>query len=1064
MKLNKKIYVIFLIVFFLSTGFGPIPFSDFSSIISEIKGDNNIIDKIYLAKKNPNVVDNFKFGIKEVSAAVDSAESEYMIDIGPINGSTTSGYVYASFFNPSSSGKTVAIKHIVVRANAVAAANYVDLTVRRTSAASGGTQITTANIPKKNTDSSNSVIEVRHTGVTTTLSGSTDSRIISQAMPGAAGQFHSIRDVKFEDNEKLILQPGEGIALYQEAAGDADERIRMYTEWEEISSTPSAQNEFIFTYPRVEVAATTNYVYNTFFNPAASGKTAIIKKIGFGTNTSDAAATTYQNISLRRITAASGGTAITASYIPKKHSSSSNSSMEFRRTNVTVTLNGTIDARLGMVTPGTTGYAIGWQEINFYSGDEYLIIQPGEGIALISEGTGDADQLTRMAIEWQEVSSANTPTSQGEYMLAFPRISDEASAPALNTTFYTFFNPAASGKTAVIKRLVIRNNNDTTSTYSAFNFRRLTAASGGVQIAAADAPKKHTGTSNPVTELRYCGTTCASTITATYAGTADSRLMTVNGPGAVGQVIGQREIVFGENEKLILQPGEGIGFYLDVLAGDIDHYIKIMIEWDEETTTPNSRGEYLIDAGPINGSTTSGYKYISMFNPAASGKTAIIKRLGFRIDTISTAVYIPMSLVRTTAASGGTQITTANIPKKHSGTANSAMEIRRTGVTTTLAGTADSRLVSFQTAGAAGSAIAPSLNGYQEFIFKNDEQIILQPGEGITLYQEAAGDADFRVKLMIEWEEVSSASTPTSEGEYLLSTGPVDGSLTSGYTYGSLFNPSGSNKNYILKRIGIKANRYGTITAPGYLPITIRKITAASGGTQIAVSNIPKKHSGTSNTTAEVRYADVTTTLAGETNSRLLGVTAPGAVNHFSDYGIEVTYGDELILKPGEGIALYQEGTAGDTLIRYRLDLEWSEFNAATPIVSISISDGGINYGIIPAGSSQTTISLSDSQVITNTGNVSEDFDIKGLATTTGGTCTHWTILESGTPGANQYAHEWSINNGTNWNRFTDTYEEFVSNKAVSGTTTLDLRITIPSVSDCLTAQNVDVTIQASAH
>ena len=1060
-KLNKIIYTIVLICFLFCTGLGPISFSDFLLAISELTKESNIIDKIYIAKNNPNVVDNFKFGIRDVKAAIDANELEYLVDIGPVSGSTSANYVYASFFNPSGSGKSIVIKHIAVRANAVTSANYVNLTVRRTSAASGGTQITASNIPKKNANSSNSVLDVRHTGATVTLSGSADSRIISQSMPGAAGQFHSIRDINFGDNEKIILQPSQGIVLYQEAAGDADQRIRIYVEWEEVVSTPTAQNEFLFTFPRVEVAATAGYVYNTFFNPSSSGKTAIIKRIGLGANTADTTGV-FQNISLHRITAASGGTQITSSYVPKKNTSSSDSVMEFRRTGVTATLVGGTDARIGLVTGATTGYAASWQEINFYSGDEYLILQPGEGIALISEAAGDIDQLVRMMIEWQEVASGSTPNSQGEYILAFPKISDEAAAPALNTTFYTFFNPSGSGKTAIVKRLVIRNNNDTSSTYSAFNFRRLTAASGGVQITATDAPKKHTSTSNPVTELRYCGTACASTITATYAGTSDSRLMAVNGPGAVGQVIGMSEIVFGENEKLVLQPGEGIGFYLDVLAGDVDHYIKILIEWDEESVTPSSQGEYLINIGPISGSTTSGYKYFSFFNPAASGKTAIVKRLNLLINTISTAVYIPMSVVRITAASGGTQITAANIPKKHTGSANSSMEIRRTGVTVTLAGGVDARLVSVLTPGAAGSATAPAITGHQEYIFKDDEQLILQPGEGIALYQEAAGDADFRPKLLIEWQEVASTSTPAADGEYLITSGLVTGSLTSGYVYGSLFNPSSSNKDYVVRRLGIKANRNGTLVAPGYIPVTMRKITAASGGTQIAVADIPKKHTGTATSTAEIRHTGVTVTLDGETNSRLLGLTTPGAVLQFSNYDIEITYGDELILHPGEGIALYQEAAAGDTYMKYSLDFEWEETSLA--VISISVSDGVVSYGIMGQNSMSSTISgdLNDTQTATNDGDLTENFNIKGQNS------GNWTISSSN--GSDIYVHSFCTSgsgspdpcdSGATWTPLTTNYQTLATGVVSDGTQKFDLRITTPNPSTVFTQQSVDITIQA---
>jgi len=972
-NIGKKFSTLFLIILFLAASFGPVSLPEFLRDISQKQQGKNIVDKIYLAKQNPNVVDNFRFGIREAQAALDPAELEYAVDTGPVNGSTSANYVYASFFNPSGSGRTTVIKRIAVRANAVAGANYVNLTVRRTIAPtpSGGTQITAENIPKKHNDSSNPVTEVRHTDVAVTFAGVTASRIMGQRMPGAAGQFHSYRDITFSaSDEKLVIQPGEGIALYQEVGGGADQRIRIYVEWEEVASAPTAQNEFLFAFPSVESAVATSTAFSSFFNPAASGKTAIVKRIWFGTETCGGAATYTNNIVLRRTTAHSGGTAITASDVPKKHTGSANSVMEFRHTGATVTVVGTADARLGFITPcAVAGQPHGFMQIDFNENDEKLILQPGKGIALITEATANAFQLTRMIIEWQEVASGSTPASQGEYIWASPRIEVAA---ALGANFYTFFNPSGSGKTAVVKRLVIRNNADNAAAYSAFNFQRIATTSGGILIAAADLPKKHASTSDSVTQVRWCGAACGTAITATYSGhrdivaggISDSGFMKTNGPGAIAQVIGQRELVFGNNEKLVLQQGEGIGFYLNYLAGDIDHYVKILIEWQEVASgsTPASQGEYLIDIGPVDGSTSNPYYYASFFNPGASGKTAIVKRVSIRVDWAATgASYIPITLRRTTSASGGTQIIAANIPKKHASTTDSVMDIRRTGGTApTLAGTADSRLTSVQTPGAAGTLAAPSLTGYKELVFKNDERIILQQGQGFTLYQEAAGTTGLRVKILIEWQEVASGSTPASQGEYLMTVGPVNGSLSVNYVYSSLFNPSGSNKNYVVKRIGIRANRSLATTTPIYIPATIRRTTSASAGTQITAANIPKKHASTTDTTAEIRHTNVTVAFANATTSRLLGITVPGVVNQsYGDYESEIVYGDELILKPSEGIALYQEAApaAGDINIRFRFNFEWSESDIAAPSLTLELSTSTVDLGVLTPGVAVTATS-----------------------------------------------------------------------------------------------------------
>ena len=905
------------------------------------------------AQSNTNMASTYTGGVERASAALNSAEREYLLDIGPINASTTANYVYTSFFNPSGSGRTIAIKHLAVRADTASstASNYVNLSVRRISAASLGTQITTTNIPKKNTTSSDSIAEVRYGGVTATFSGTIDSRILGQPLSGAVGSFYSNRDVMFNANdEMIILQQGEGIAVYQEAAGAMATKVRVLVEWDESGNAPSAQGEFLFAFPRVEVAATTGYVYNSFFNPGTSGKTAIVKRIWFGTETCDAVAVYTNRISIRRTTAASAGTAITASNIPKKNTSSSNSVMEFRHTNVSATLVGTSDARLASVTPcGTTGQYHGWQQINFDSGDEKLILQQGEGIALFSETAGDVDQLVRMIVEWQEVSSGNTPASEGEYLFASSGVQ---AAVAANTTQYTFFNPVGSGKTAIIKRASLRVDATSTGAYSTYSFRRLTTASGGTLIAASDLSDKHSGTSASIMEMRWCGLACGSAITTAYVGTADSRLLSVTSPGAVAQTIGQRDIVFGSNEDIVLQPGEGIGLYNEILTSSVGNVARISLEWKEQVSAPTARNQYLIDIGPVNGTTSTSINYATFFNPASSGKSAVIKRLSVRVDAVAASVYIPVQVRRITATTLGTQIATSSIPKKHSGTATSSMEIRYGGATTTTSyfGTADSKIIGVQTPGAVGSAIAGN-TGYKEIIFTPNEDIILQAGQGIALYHEAiAGDADMRTRLLVEWEEVTSASSPVSLSEFLMTTGAITQSTVANYIYTTFFNPAASANNYVLKRIGVQVDRSGTAVTPAYTPVSVRRITSASLGTAVASTSVTRKNTDTATSSAEIRTTGVTASFSGVSDSRLLGVTTPGVVNQvFGDDETSISLGDEFIVQPGEGVALYQEQATGDALVRYRFAFEWKEVASSSPVQSITftISTSTVYFGVV---------------------------------------------------------------------------------------------------------------------
>lgn len=971
-KLVKKFTVWVLI---LGAVFSPLDFGSILGVIDSIRQNttDGIVDRIYLAKRNKNVVDTFFSKEYKAYAAINAAEREYTIDIGPVNGSTTANYVYVSFFNPSGSGRTTAIKRIAIRSNTASstAANYVNLAVRRITSATGGTSISATNFPKKNASSSDSIMEVRTGGASTTLSGTVDSRILGQPQSGAVGAYYSQRDITFEQNdEKIILQPGEGVAVYQEAAGSLTTKVRVLIEWDETGNAPSPGNEFLFAFPRVETAATDQYVYNSFFNPSSSGKTAVVRRIWFGTETCDAGAVYTNNIIIKRISAASSGTAISSTTIPKKHTGSANSVMDFRRTGVTVTQVGGADARIGHVTPcGAAGQAHGWKEINFENTDEELILQQGEGIALISEGAGNANHLVRMIIEWAEVSSGSTPSSQGEYVWSSGKV---ASSTVANVTMYSFFNPVGSGKTAVIKRIAIRANATTTAAYTSFQWRRLSAASGGTLISASDLPKKHTGTSNSAMEVRWCLQVCNSIISATYSGTVDSKLLSVTGAGAVGQTIGQAEIVFGANEKLVLQEGEGIGFYNDVLTSSVAEAVKVTIEWDEETSAPSSEGQYLMSIGPINGNIATTYNYISFFNPAGSGKTAVIKRVGIRVNTINTAVYVPIQLRRITSRSAGTVVASSSYPKKHSGTATSSMEIRTTNPTVTYAGATTSRLLAVQTPGAVASAAAGN-NGHLEVAFTDSEPLVVQPGEGIVLYQNpTAGDTDFRVRLLLEWDE--EASAPSSQGEYMMTIGPINQSLSANYVYATLFNPLTSGKNYVVRKLGIQSDRSGTLTAPAYTPATLRRITAASSGTLVATTSVAKNTS-TASSTAEVRSTGVTVTLAGTIDSRLLGVTISGIVNQvFGDYFSKVVQGDELILQPGEGIALYQEQANGDANVRHHVFLEWDEEGTAPPppqAITFSVSTSTIYFGVVsPVAAryaSSTGLSGSDTEVEAHT-------------------------------------------------------------------------------------------------
>jgi hypothetical protein len=139
---------------------------------------------------------------------------------------------------------------------------------------------------------------------------------------------------------------------------------------------------------------------------------------------------------------------------------------------------------------------------------------------------------------------------------------------------------------------------------------------------------------------------------------------------------------------------------------------------------------------------------------------------------------------------------------------------------------------------------------------------------------------------------------------------------------------------------------------------------------------------------------------------------------------------------------------------------------AAATVVSVSVSDGSVAYGIMPANTSKSTLpgELNDMQTATNDGNVTENFNIKGQ-NAIGGGCT-WTLAS--TNGTDQYVHQFCNDTDydcssppTNYTALTTSYQALDTGIPVGGTVQIQLRLTTPTSSSCFGQQSVDVTIQA---
>jgi hypothetical protein len=136
--------------------------------------------------------------------------------------------------------------------------------------------------------------------------------------------------------------------------------------------------------------------------------------------------------------------------------------------------------------------------------------------------------------------------------------------------------------------------------------------------------------------------------------------------------------------------------------------------------------------------------------------------------------------------------------------------------------------------------------------------------------------------------------------------------------------------------------------------------------------------------------------------------------------------------------------------------------------ISVSVAAGTITYGTLGQNSTKSTIpaDLNDQQTVTNNGNLTEDFNIRGQNS------ANWTL--AGTAGSDQYIHRFCEGSGsgggpcespvTNFTALTTSYQTLATAIAADGTKTLNLHINTPNPSTVFTQQSVDVTVQAVAN
>jgi hypothetical protein len=143
---------------------------------------------------------------------------------------------------------------------------------------------------------------------------------------------------------------------------------------------------------------------------------------------------------------------------------------------------------------------------------------------------------------------------------------------------YTLFNPAASGRTVHVVRIMARQYAAAAATaLAAARMHFLTSSSGGVLVPAIIIPRYKSGYPDPVAESR----TGNPTVTIDYA---DSPFNSIPSPIVMTAVGSYSAAIYDwipriEEEEIELLEGEGIGFRTN--SGDVDQRYDIGVTWLE---------------------------------------------------------------------------------------------------------------------------------------------------------------------------------------------------------------------------------------------------------------------------------------------------------------------------------------------------------------------------------------------------------------------------------------------------------------------------------------------------
>jgi hypothetical protein len=160
-------------------------------------------------------------------------------------------------------------------------------------------------------------------------------------------------------------------------------------------------------------------------------------------------------------------------------------------------------------------------------------------------------------------------------------------------------------------------------------------------------------------------------------------------------------------------------------------------------------GAYSVVTPEITTTAVTNYRIASIWNPAASGKNIVIKRVivGNRCSAASAVNIIKLTFL--TADVTGTDIS-ANIAKKDSAFPASIALVKHTATQTGTLGSDVAAYAKISTASGSGELIC---DYYYANASVEGQEVILNADQGFVVQKLYAGDVDDRFTVTFEWEE-----------------------------------------------------------------------------------------------------------------------------------------------------------------------------------------------------------------------------------------------------------------------------------------------------------------------